>query len=298
VSSPPIEQRLSKPLITSEDVKEELHRLFDAGSESGLVIRVYGDDGAGGGAEADAAFREMLASLAMYDDRFSSGAAVMVQAPSRAALSRAMSVLGKDEHQRRILNQVLTTFGRRLIDPLGDLLDTTPEGAIVARLGMMRDLFLSQIADLKLTPESQQIVSDDVRKLLSDDYLAMVAEHEERVQRPRVTRVAQEVLRLIGGTFRRALTRWPDHAERIATTISRRLQGEHKFADVPALLREQVTAGVEEFLWVETSTEIQGALRALFAEHRNAVKVDPAPLERDAYREFSAACWQIIADNC
>ena len=163
---------------------------------------------------------------------------------------------------------------------------------------MMRDLFLAQIADLKLTPESQQILSDDVRKLLSDEYLAMVAEHEERVQRPRVTRVAQEVLRLIGGTFRRALLRWPDHAERIAATISRRLSGEHKLGDVPTLLREQVTAGVEEFLWVETSTEIQGALRSLFAEHRDAVKVEPAPLEREAYREFAAACWQIIADNC
>jgi len=276
---------------------DEVHRLFDAGGESRLVIRVYGDDNSDG-PEADAAFREMLASLQMYDDRFRSGGSVMVQAPSRAALSRAMSVLGKDQHQRLILNQVLTTFGRRLIDPLGDLLDTTPEGAIVARLGMMRDLFLTQIADVKLTPESAQIVSDDVRKLLSDEYLAMVAEHEERVQRPRVTRVAQEVLRLIGGTFRRALLRWPDHAERIAATISRRLSGEHKLADVPTLLREQVTAGVEEFLWVETSTEIQGALRSLFAEHRDAVKVEPAPIERDAYREFAASCWQIIADNC
>jgi hypothetical protein len=234
----------------------------------------------------------------MYDDRFRGGGTVMVQAPTRAALSRAMSVLGKDEHQRTVLNHVLTTFGRRLIDPLGDLLDTTPEGSIVARLGMMRDLFLAQIADLKLTRESQQILSDDVRKLFSDEYVAMVAEHEERVQRPRVTRLAQEVLRLIGGTFRRALLRWPDHADRIATSIARRMQGEHRLGDVPARLREQVTTGIEEFLWVETSTEIQGALRSLFAEHRGTVTVEPAPLEREAYREFAVACWQIIADNC
>jgi hypothetical protein len=106
------------------------------------------------------------------------------------------------------------------------------------------------------------------------------------------------VLRLIGGTFRRALLRWPDHAERIAGSISRRLSGEHRLRDVPMLLREQITDGIEEFLWVETSTEIQGALRSLFAEHRSAVTVDPAPLEREAYREFAGACWQIIADHC
>ena len=137
-----------------------------------------------------------------------------------------------------------------------------------------------------------------MRKLLSDDYLAMVAEHEERVQRPRVTRLAQEVLRLIGGTFRRALLRWPDHADRIAGSISRRLGSDVDLRDIPVILREQITAGVEEFLWVETSTEIEGALRALFAQHQSAVTVAPAPLERDAYREFAGACWQIIADNC
>jgi hypothetical protein len=279
---------------------EEIHRLFDAGGDSGLVIRVYGESGGAGGAgaEADATFREMLASLRMYDDRFKGGGAVMVQAPSRTSLTRAMSILGREEHQRRILAQVLTTFGRRLIDPLGDQLDQSLAGSLVARLGMMRDLCLSHVADLKLTPESQQIVSDDLRKMFSDEYLAMVAEHEERVQRPRVTRLAQEVLRLIGGTFRNALLRWPDHAGRIAGSISRRLQGEVGLRDVPTLIREQITNGIEEFLWVETSTEIQGALNSLFAEQKSAVSVAPAPLEREAYREFAGACWQIIADNC
>jgi hypothetical protein len=297
VASPSLAPQSSPPLVTTADVMEEIHRLFDAGGDSGLVIRVYGEP-AGAGAEADAAFREMLASLRMYDDRFNTGGAVMVQAPTRASLSRAMSVLGREEHQRRILAQVLTTFGRRLIDPLGDQLDATPAGSLMARLGMMRDLCLAHIADLHLTPESQQIISDDLRKLLADEYLAMVAEHEERVQRPRVTRLAQEVLRLIGGTFRSALQRWPDHAERIAGTISRRLQGDVGLRDIPTLLREQITNGIEEFLWVETSTEIQGALNSLFAEQRSAVNIAPAPLEREAYREFAGACWQIIADNC
>ena len=286
----------SGQLVTTADVLSEIHRLFDAGGDNGLVIRVYGEpDGAG--AEANATFREMLASLRMYDDRFKGGP-VMVQAPSRTSLARAMSILGREEHQRRILAQVLTTFGRRLIDPLGDQLDATPEGSLMARLGMVRDLCLAHVADLKLTPESQQILGDDLRRMLSDDYLAMVAEHEERVQRPRVTRLAQEVLRLIGGTFRSALLRWPDHADRIAASISRRLQGDVGLRDIPTLLREQITNGIEEFLWVETSTEIQGALNSLFAEQRSAVNMAPAPLEREAYREFAGACWQIIADNC
>jgi hypothetical protein len=297
-SATPAPSAATRPLISTEDVVQEIHRLFDAGPEAGLVIRVYGDASGAVSAEADATFREMLASLRMYDDRFRTEGPLLVQAPSRASLARAMKVLGKDEHQRRILNQVLTTFGRRLIDPLGDTLDARPAGSLMSRLGMMRDLSLAQIADLKLTPESQQIVSDDLRKMFSDEYLAMVAEHEERVQRPRVTRLAQEVLRLIGGTFRNALLRWPDHAGRIAGSISRRLQGEVGLRDVPTLIREQITNGIEEFLWVETSTEIQGALNSLFAEQKSAVSVAPAPLEREAYREFAGACWQIIADNC
>lgn len=282
------------PLVTSEDVVRELHRLFGAGNDSGLVIRVYGEEDG----KADDTFHEMLASLKMYDERFGEGGKVLVQPPSRATLVRAMSVLGREEFQRRILEHVLSTFGRRLVDPLADVLDATPEGSLVARLSMMRDLFLAQVADLRLTPESQQILSDDLRKLLSHDYLAMVAENEERVQRPRVTRLAQEVLRLIGGTFRRAFARWPDHADHIAVSIGRRLSGQVALRDVPAVLREQITHGIEEFLWVETSNEIEGALRGLFAEHANAIQVEPPRLERETYRDFAAACWQMIADNC
>jgi hypothetical protein len=163
---------------------------------------------------------------------------------------------------------------------------------------MMRDIFLAQIADLRLTPESQQILSGDVRKLFKDEYLAMVAENEERVQQPRVARLAQQILRMIGTTFRRALARWPDHAERIAASIVRRAQGDIPIRDLPALLRAQITDGVEEFLWVETSNDIEGSLRALFAENRGAVPIEPAPLARAAYREFASACWEIIAQHC
>jgi hypothetical protein len=289
-------RRASLPIITTDEVRREVHRLFDAGPATGLVIRVHGGEDVAG--SADETFREMLASLRMYDDRYRTGGEVLVQAPSKESLVRAMVIIGREEHQKQILNQVLTTFGRHLIDPLTDLLDATPEGMLVSRLSMMRDIFLAQIVDLRLTLESQQILSGDLRALFSDEYLAMVAENEERVQRPRVARLAQRILRLIATTFRRALARWPDHAERIAASIVRRTQGEIRIGDLPALLRTQITDGVEEFLWVETSNDIEGSLRALFAEHRAAVPIEPAPPARAAYREFAAACWEIIAEHC
>jgi hypothetical protein len=290
-------RRASMPLISTADVMKEIHRLFDAGPDVGLVIRVHGEaDPASAG--SDAAFREMLASLKMYDDRFRTGGEVVVKAPTRETLRRAMVVIGREEHQKQILNHVLTTFGRALIDPLSDLLDGAPEGSLTSRLAMMRDLFLAQIADLRLTAESQQILTDDLRKLLTDDYLAMVADNEERFQRPRVTKLAQKVLRLIGTIFQQALGRWPDHADRIAASIARRTQGEIRMRELPALLRQQITDGIEEFLWVETSNEIDGAVRALFAENKETVPIPPAPVERETYREFAGLCWKIISEHC
>src|SRR4051812_2130159 len=101
---------------TTDDVVREIQRLFDAGPESGLVIRVYGESGNDG---ADDTFREMLASLQMYDDRYREGGGeVLVDAPDRATIARALSVLGQEQHRKRLLDHVLTTFGRRLVDPL------------------------------------------------------------------------------------------------------------------------------------------------------------------------------------
>ena len=98
--------------------------------------------------------------------------------------------------------------------------------------------------------------------------------------------------------MRRAFARWPSHAEQIAAAVARRTSGDVKLRELPILLREQITSGIEEFLWVETSNDIDGSLRSLFAEHRSVVPVDPPPIERETYREFAGACWQIIADNC
>lgn len=41
-----------------------------------------------------------------------------------------------------------------------------------------RERMIGFVAQLELTHESQEIVANDLRKLLSDDYLAMLAENE------------------------------------------------------------------------------------------------------------------------
>ena len=71
-----------------------------------------------------------------------------------------------------------------------------------------------------------------------------------------------------------------------------------RLREIPVLLRTHITDGIEEFLWVETSNDIEGALHPLFAEHRAVMPVALQPLERETYREFAAACWSIIAEYC
>jgi hypothetical protein len=282
--------------LTNDDVVREIQRLFDAGPDSGLVIRVYGECGNDG---ADDTFREMLASLQMYDDRYRKGGGeVLVDAPDRTTIAGALSVLGQEQHRKRLLDHILTTFGRRLVDPLAAILDTTPNEPLIGRLTMMRDIFLAQIDELRMTPESQQILSDDLSKLMTDDYLSMVAEHEERVQRPRVTKLAQQILRLVGSTFHRALRKWPEHADQIAAAIARQNHGKVRLPELPALLRSQITDGIEEFLWVETSHDVESALQPLFAEHRAVMRVPPAMVDRETYHEIAVACWGIIAEHC
>jgi hypothetical protein len=282
-------------LISEQDVEQEIQRLFLGQAGSGLVIRVYGEEG--GAAENLEAFREMLSSLRLYDYGTAAGD-VLVDAPNRQIMTRALSVLAKEQHQKRILDRVLTTFGRHLIDPLAVILDTTPEGTIMSRLVVLRDVYLAQIVELKLTHETQTMMSEDLKRLLDDEYLNMVAEHEERVQRPRVRRLAQQILRLVGSTFHSALRGWPDHASRIAAMVSRRMQGKVELRDVPLLIRDQICSGIEEFLWVETANEIEGALVPLFAQHRGLMNGPVPELDRSLYAEFAQACWEIIAEYC
>jgi len=292
----PLETKPPPPhegLISAQDVEQEIQRLFLAQAGSGLVIRVYGEEG--GAAENIEAFREMLTSLRLYDYGTAAGD-VMVDAPNRQILTRALGVLAKEQHQKRILDRVLTTFGRHLIDPLAVILDTTPEGTIMSRLSVLRDVFLAQIAELKLTHETQTMMSEDLKRLLNDEYLAMVAENEEGVQRPRVRRLAQQILRLVGSTFHNALRGWPEHAGRIASMVSRRMQGKVQLREVPTLIRDQICSGIEEFLWVETANEIEGSLIPLFSEHRGLMNGPVPELDRSLYAEFAQACWEIISE--
>ncbi|MBK9263452.1 MAG: hypothetical protein IPM54_27060 [Polyangiaceae bacterium] len=293
---PPVEKKPSAalpPLITAQDVEAEIQRLFLSQAGSGLVIRVYGEEG--GTAENIEAFREMLNSLRLYD--YGTGAGeVYVDAPNSSVLTRALNVLAREQHQKRILDRVLTTFGHHLIDPLAAILDTTPEGTIMSRLGVLRDMFLAQIAGLKLTHESQDMLTQDLLMAFDDAYLRMVAEHEERVQRPRVRKLAQEILRLVGSTFHAALRAWPEHADNIAMLISRRMKGQVHLREVPTLIRGQICAAIEDFLWLETASKIESALEPLFAQHSGLMSGPMPTLDRSLYGEFAQACWEIIAD--
>ncbi|APR86453.1 Hypothetical protein A7982_11802 [Minicystis rosea] len=272
---------------TAEEALLEVQRLFDAGPDSGLTVRVYG------GSPTGDAFRELLDSLRMYDDRYREGRDVLVHAPSRASLSRALATLGGGEQRRRAIGHALETFGPRLVHPLGEVIEDSP-GALPARLSMMRDIVLAQIASLRLTPESQRLLSNDMRRLLSDEYLGLLAENEEHIERPRVRALAREILRLLGATFQRALVGLPAAADGIAGEIEPRLSGDHPLREMPARVRREITAAVEGYLREATSAELEASLTALFAEHG----VSPTPLPRDGYREVAERCWEIVASCC
>ena len=282
------------PLISASDVQSELTRLFGGLGNRDLVVSVYGDDDDAGTVST---FHELMQSLQMHGG----GGAQAIQdtlvvAPDADTIERALLTLGQSELQRRLLDQVLTTFGRHLIDPLGDVLHAGPDGTLMNQLQTVRSRVLEDLSALRVTTETRSIVVADVEKLMSDEYLAMLAENEERVQRPRVRALAQQILRLVGDIFHKALARWPSHAKSIAHAVRRRIGGEVKLAELPHLLREQVLVGIEEFLWVETCNDIEGALASMFASHRDIAQEVPR-LERAAYRQFASDCWTLMTER-
>lgn len=283
------------PAFTDADVEDEVERLF-GGESTGLVIRVQGEES--GAAARHDAFRELLDSLAMYD--YASGRDLRIEPPSGEDIARGLAVLGSKSLQRKLFHQILVVFGRGIVDPLGAILDTTPGGALLGRLTILRSNVLDAIAGFKLTRETQQILAGDVEKLLSEEYLAMIAEHEEQVQRPKVIELAQQVLHLVGATFQRAFSSWPSHAETIAESVSRRMGPSVSLRENPVVIRERIVEGIEEFLWVETSTELSGALAQLLSQKMYAELVDgPLPtIDRPMYRAFAEACWDLVEQNC
>jgi hypothetical protein len=285
------------PIVDPGDVRRAVEDLFDAGADNGLVIRVYGEAGQDSPAALDT-FREMLASLQMHDDGSGALGDVAVPTPDRRAIHKALSLLGNDAIQRSILDHVLTTFGRKLIDPLGALLDRTPEGSLMGRLTMLRDIFLAQITGLHLTQESQALLSADVKKLLNNDYLAKVAAHEEEVQRPRVRRLAQQMLQVVGTTFRAALRRWPERGDAMVDGIVSRLPERLRLKAIPPLVKTLVVSAIQNYLWEEASERLEAELIPLLKEHAEVVKTAPRSLDREEYLGFAEFAWTVIEKHC
>ncbi len=284
-------------LVTHGDVEQTVRKLFSVVDSHDLVVRVHGAEGS---AQRDDAFNELLESLAMYNGGTLQAHELRVAPPGKEAITRALSVLGQKSLQRRLFERVLLTFGRTLVDPLAEILDRAPGGPLLTHMASLRLRLFEGVGELRLTDETQQILLSDLGRLLNDEYLAMLAEHEENVQRPRVKRLAQEVLHLVGSTFQRAFRHWHENAAHIAASIHRRFGGPLQLGAHPTLIRSSIVEALEEFLWIETSAELSGALSQLFSQRAYAglVANPTVELERKVYREFAEACWDIISEHC
>lgn len=283
-------------IVSEADVEKEIARLFGDPNQTGLIIRVQGEDKSDGGRSE--AFRELLASLEMYEYR-AQAAEIRVEPPDVETITKALSVLGLPRIKRQLFERILMTFGKRIADPLGKILETTPGGALRDRMFDLRDDLLRWVADLRLTHETQGMLAGDLRRLLTDDYLTMMAEHEEKEQRPRVAELAQELLHLIGAIFERAFRQWPVHARSIAESVAGRMGASLSLRESPIVIRDRIIEGILEYLWIETSTDLTGAVHQLFAQPRYAgLTSGPPEIERDTYRKFAEACWDIVSENC
>jgi hypothetical protein len=294
-----MEAPLSNPfaLISTADVEHELLVLFGAGKNRDLVVRVQG---ATHSAERSDAFQELLRSLSLYSSDISDAQGLTVAPPDAQTLTRALSVLSEARLQHRLFEYILSTFGRRLVDPLAEMLDAGEGGPLLERMVGLRSELLAGIRELGLTEETRAMLESDLAKLLADEYLSMLAEHEEKMQRPRVKKLAQEVLHLVGVTFQRAFRAWPEHAAQIGQAISRNFSTKVEIGEHPLLIRRRIVEAIAEFLWVETSSDLSGALSQLFAQRDYAGLVEghAVDLPRAVYDEFAAACWQLVADHC
>jgi hypothetical protein len=292
-------QKRDRSSISPDDVEAAVRRLFtaaDEDSDHGLVITVRGDEGGEGRADA---FRELLESLALYDEQYKTPHEIRIEPPDKDALAAGLSTLGQPHLQKKLFHYILLTFGRAVVDPLGGLIADVTGGTLVHRMRDIRERLRDEVRELRLSSETQGILVGDLDRLLTDEYLEMLAEHEETVQRPRAGELAQEVLHLIGTAFHRAFQSWPANARRIAASVSRRIGARVALHESPVVIRDGIVKGIEEFLWTETSTEISGSLRQLFAQKRYQGLVgEPYPeVDRATYREFARACWDLIERN-
>ena len=272
-------------------------RLFQTEGMEHVVVTVHGT-----GADADErseAFRELFESLALYDSRYQQQDDIEIEPPDLESLRKGLSVLGEQSVKRLLFERILRTFGTELLDPLAAMIDGSPGGALLARMERLRGDILDGVDQLHLTADTRQILIGDMKKWLTNDYLELLAEHEEKVQRPLVKLLAEEALHLIGATFQGAFQHWQKNASRIAESVHRRLRGRLKLRESPVIIRERIVEGLEEFLWVETSNELSGALEQLFRQDKYTGIVANAPeVEREIYAKFARTCWEIIEENC
>lgn len=274
--------------ISTRDVEAEVERLFGT---DGLVVRVHSDDPSQ--SARDSAFAELLESLRMYGYTDSA----TVETPGADAIHRALSVLSNDHLQRQLFQKILLTFGGRIVNPLVAILETAR--GVRGRMDDLRTSLLTGVRQLKISAETANLLRDDLEKLLTPEYLDMLAEHEEKVQRPLAEKLAQDVLHLIGATFQRAFRKWPEHARLIAESVARRMGGRVSLRTSPAVIRDRIIEGIEDFLWVETSNELDGALRQLLArcDWSRLVDKPPPEIDKSVYREFAEECWSLVSNN-
>lgn len=294
--------------VTPDDVEKEIARLFGDPNETGMVIRVHG--GESSMSVRNQAFRELLDSLTMYEFHTPSGAAgaalaredskeIVVKPPDLGDLVKALTVLGEPRLKRRVFERILFTFGKHLVEPLGKILDTTPGGMLLSNMTAVRDNLMSWISRLQLTQETQDKLMGDVSGLLTDRYLSELAGHEEKVQRPRVAELAKQILRVIGSSFERAFRHWSGHARTIADSVVRRMSSNMVLRESPVVIRDRIIEALEEYLWIETSTEVTASVQQLFRQpHFHGLVASPPVLKRSSYRLFAEDCWDIISENC
>src|SRR4051794_15504508 len=221
-----------------------------------LVVKIdgrvvsEGQRGKGAPLDADtrAIIRELTQSLAMHGGVQMPGD-THVPPPPTDMIRRALGVLVDASGRRRTLGAALAIFGRRVTAQLERILASAEAGP-TARLVAWRGRVLRSLDDVTFTHESIRILRADLERLLTDDYLAMVGDNEEKFLRPRLTELAHRVIEVLGDTFHRALERFGGHIDQLSESIVRQLPKTMTLRDLPSLLKRGFVDALSDFLAV------------------------------------------------
>lgn len=237
-----------------------------------------------------AAVQELKQSLQMHGSA-SSLMAVQVGPPDVRTLRRALAVLGDPRARRNVLESALEIFGRRVIDPIAHALEPAE---LLPRLRVWRDRIFDESRALRLHGDAATVLRGDLEKLLGDEYLAMIADYEERSVRPRLRTLASQVLDLLGHVFHRAFRTFGDHGEAIAVRIVRRVPDSMPLAELPERLRSGFVVSIADFLESETRAELEGSLHTLGRTHSDILGDRRFVLPEDGYAELAGSCWNVM----